>query len=231
MQGSSGKTALVAGADSAAGIAIAQALGAWGMHVTLADTRLPDAAPVPAGLDVLAIAVDVPVPGRVGDADAATWDLALETNFWPVIRLIRRHVPALRQQGRGSHLIVVLPSVAALPAADTGVYASVKSALLATVEALSAELGAEGIGTSIAFIDSTVPPAAERWSQALAEAISANHLYTVLDDTLRSEDVAAGFAPLLEAMDFAVAESAGPPGVDEAQMFPVYLEALARRAA
>ncbi len=173
MSGTS-RVALVTGASSGIGRAIAERLARDGLEVYGTSRKVPSDGPGPAGIPMLALdvtsdpSVQACVDGlwaRTGRIDVlvnnagylmvgAVEELALEeakavfeTNFFGVVRMILAVAPKMRQQRDGS--IVNLSSLAGLvPLPFWGYYSASKFAVEGLTEALREELRPFGIRVS-----------------------------------------------------------------------------------
>lgn len=164
----SGRHALVVGAGSGIGEAVAQGLAAFGAHVTCADVNLAAAERVAAGIGQ-AVALDVTdgaaVQGVIGALD--TLDILVSTpsinirkplldyteaEFERVVNLnlkgsflaLQASGRRLAEQGRGS--IVLFSSIRSqVVEPGQGVYAATKAGTLQLVKTLASELGPRGV--------------------------------------------------------------------------------------
>lgn len=168
-----GHTALVTGAASGIGLAIARRLAEEGARVFAADRQqqaleaaagpigceavvldVTDGAQVAAAvqralertqrLDVVVNAAGVMVADNVADIDDAQWARMLDVNLTGAMRVCRAALPAMQRQRRGA--IVNIASVAAFNAsAGMASYAASKAGLVAMTRALANAYGPEGI--------------------------------------------------------------------------------------
>jgi len=125
-----------------------QAAGHDPVTVT-ADLAVPAGAAEVAGqaLEAAGGAVDVLVSnaGRcqfrpldeTGDDD---WQGALDVNFFPTVRLVRRLLPGMRLRGGGA-VVVTASDLAKQPEARAGAYAASKAAVVSYVKTLAIEAG------------------------------------------------------------------------------------------
>ena len=168
-----GRTALVTGAASGIGLAIARRLAEEGARVFAADRQqqvlegaagaigcesvaldVTDGAQVAAAvqrvlesaqrLDVVVNAAGVMVADNVADIDDVQWARMLDVNLTGAMRVCRAALPAMQRQHHGA--IVNIASVAAFNAsAGMASYAASKAGLVAMTRALANAYGAEGI--------------------------------------------------------------------------------------
>ena len=161
-----GQVALVTGAASGIGAAIAARLRAAGARVAgldlgraedtdlalVADLRSDAAVNAAADrveselgpVDVIVHAAAASVPGGVLDTDPAHYADLYDVNVIGAVRLLRRLVPGMRERGRGS--IVLLSSINARFATPTlAAYAASKAALESLTRTAAEELAPAGI--------------------------------------------------------------------------------------
>jgi len=114
-------------ADEASGVAVAaQVLATWGR------------------IDALVANAGVQIPGSLLNTSAADWDRILDVNLKGVAWCCKAVIPAMREQGSGS--IVLISSINAIVgSAGMAVYDMSKAALLALARNLAVEYGTEGI--------------------------------------------------------------------------------------
>lgn len=161
-----GRVALVTGAASGIGAAIAARLRAAGARVAgldlgraggtdlalVADLRSDAAVNAAADrveaelgpVDVIVHAAAASVPGGVLDTDPAHYADLYDVNVIGAVRLLRRLVPGMRERGRGS--ILLLSSINARFATPTlAAYAASKAALESLTRTAAVELAPAGI--------------------------------------------------------------------------------------
>ncbi|MEE4338148.1 SDR family NAD(P)-dependent oxidoreductase [Erythrobacter sp.] len=174
----SGKVALVTGASRGIGLAIAQALAAEGAKLCIAargQDALEKAAETvgAAGGEVLAVPADVSDDGSVArlveaarerfgridilvsNASALSvgggredWDRSLSVDLMGAVRLVEAVLPAMREWGEGSILLVSsVSAIEASPMEDYG-YTSAKAALNAYAKKLAVNEARNGIRTN-----------------------------------------------------------------------------------
>jgi len=91
----------------------------------------------------------VGIIGRVRDASYDDWDWSNGVNLGGVVNTIQSFLPIIRAQGEGGHIIANASMAGLTPVAHGGVYSVQKSAVVAIMESLYAELREEGIGASV----------------------------------------------------------------------------------
>lgn len=173
------------------------------------------------------------IAGSLCDAGEREWDRALAVNLGGVIALVQEFLPILRQQGEGGHLIARVPLSAIVTGVSPGVEAVQASAVVAIMEALSAELRGTGITSSL-IIDpgDAAEQAADSTDvgQRVLAGIAGRDLY------IFAADVPAGtfngyFDPLIAAMPADASGGAPQDGADPSAMFPVYAAVLQAKSA
>lgn len=154
------RVALVTGAASGIGAAIAARLRAAGAKVAGLDLRMAEGVDFVADLrsdvaleeaigrlgpvDVLVHAAAASVPGGVLDTDPQTYADIYDVNVIGAVRLMRLLVPGMREKGGGS--ILLLSSINASFATPTlAAYAASKAALESLTRTAALELAPDGI--------------------------------------------------------------------------------------
>ncbi len=106
---------------------------------------------------------------RVVDADPDSWRHIFEVNFFSALHLVHRAVPAMRERGGGS--IVLVNSGAALRnPASMGAYATSKSALATLTRTLAVEVGQWNIRVNGVFLGPVLGENLERSGATAAQA-------------------------------------------------------------
>lgn len=168
-----GKTALVTGAASGIGRAMAERFAAEGMELVLVDVDEPGLERAAADLGGEAHVVDVTdtealealarnVPtvhvlcpnagvapvGPVLDMDKATWDWLIGVNLQQVVHLTRLYGPRMVEQGDG-HIVYTASGAGILAVPTLGPYCVTKHGVVALAETLFLELQGTGVGVSV----------------------------------------------------------------------------------
>jgi NAD(P)-dependent dehydrogenase (short-subunit alcohol dehydrogenase family) len=179
----SGQRVLLTGATSAIGVSIAEHLRRDGARIALTgpadehNQALADRADVVlldvderdpkqvresvcaavdrlGGLDALVIATGVMCKGPLAETPDADWDELLETNVFAPFAYATECLPALRDAGGGS--IVIVSSAAALwPDTGAGAYAVTKRSLVMLAEMLAMEGARHGVRVNSVCPDDT----------------------------------------------------------------------------
>jgi 3-oxoacyl-[acyl-carrier protein] reductase len=166
--GLAGVTALVTGATSGIGLAIARALAAEGATVAVAARTQPDVYATAAELRGIPVVADLTTEegcrtamaaaGEVGvlvnnlglragsswaDTGVAEMERAMAGNLYPAVRLSQLALPAMRREGWGR--IVVVSSLFGREAGGAPAYNAAKAAEISFVTALAREEGRHGV--------------------------------------------------------------------------------------
>jgi NAD(P)-dependent dehydrogenase (short-subunit alcohol dehydrogenase family) len=170
-----GKTAVVTGAASGIGRALAERLAREGARVVVSDIDAEGAARVAAGIDAVAISCDVSVASQVdalvdaaeaafgpvdlfcanagvaGGFDLDTpddgWDLALSVNVRAHVYAARRLVPGWTERGSG-YFLSTASAAGLLTAIGSAPYSVSKHAAVAFAEWLAITYGDRGVRVS-----------------------------------------------------------------------------------
>ncbi len=173
MDSFAGKTALVTGAASGIGRAMAERFAAEGMHLVLVDVDEPGLERAAGDLGGEAHVVDVTdvealealarnVPtvhvlcpnagvapvGPVLEMDKATWDWLLGVNLHQVVHLTRLYGPRMVEQGDG-HIVYTASGAGIMAVPTLGPYCVTKHGVVALAETLFLELQGTGVGVSV----------------------------------------------------------------------------------
>jgi short-subunit dehydrogenase len=168
-----GKTALVTGAASGIGRAMAERFAAEGMHLVLVDVDEPALERTAADLGGEAHVVDVTdtealealarnVPtvhvlcpnagvapvGPILEMDKKTWDWLIGVNLSQVVHLTRLYGPRMVEQGDG-HVVFTASGAGILAVPTLGPYCVTKHGVVALAETLFLELQGTGVGVSV----------------------------------------------------------------------------------
>lgn len=157
-----GQVALVTGAASGIGAAIAARLRAAGARVAGLDLGVADGVDLPlvadlrsdtalaaameqlGGVDILVHAAAASVPGGVLDTDPGAYADLYDVNVIGAVRLMRHLVPAMREKGRGS--ILLLSSInASFATPSLAAYAASKAALESLTRTAALEFAPWGV--------------------------------------------------------------------------------------
>jgi len=168
-----GKVALITGAASGIGRAMAERFAAEGMSLVLVDVDEPNLERTAADLGGEAHVVDVTdtealealsrnVPtvhvlcpnagvapvGPALDMDRKTWDWLLGVNLHQVIHLTRLFGPRMVEQGDG-HIVYTASGAGLMAVPTLGPYCVTKHGVVALAETLFLELQGTGVGVSV----------------------------------------------------------------------------------
>lgn len=167
---------------------------------------------------------------RLRDADEQDWDRTRAVNLGSVINMIQEFLPIVRRQNEGGYILARVPISAIVTSVSPDVQAVQSSSVVAIMEALSAELRGEGIGSSLIIGPASQEPS--DWSSEIGSrvlhGIVAGDLYIFAGD-VPADTIRNYFEPLLAAMP-SEAPSGGPQGRDPEAMFPVYAAVLRAKA-
>src|SRR5918999_610590 len=164
----SGRTAVVTGASSGIGRAIAERLGGAGAHVVLAGRT---AAENTGRLDVMVNNAGLSHPEPIVEADVEGWRAMLETNVLALLVGCQAAVRAMRACGATGH-IVNISSVAALRP-DSGVYGATKHAVNTISNTLRQELMDDPIQVVTIMPGAIAPNFARNFDPAVLEGMVA----------------------------------------------------------
>jgi NAD(P)-dependent dehydrogenase (short-subunit alcohol dehydrogenase family) len=169
------RRALVTGAASGLGLALARALAARGDRVLATDVARERPASIPDGVEYLALDVrsdpdwehalgqvrtswdgldllvnnaGVAAGGRIDVASIDEWQWIVDINLLGVVRGCRTFTPLLKEQGSG-HIVNVASLAGLVHAPGMAAYNSVKAGVVALSETLSHELAPFGIVVSV----------------------------------------------------------------------------------
>ncbi len=172
-----GRIALITGAGSGIGRALARALAARGAQVVLADLDLRAAAKVAEALpgaqavqldvrsaadfhacvqeivaekgrlDLLFNNAGVGLAGEVRDTSLADWQRVIDVNLWGVVHGIDAAYPQMLQQGSG-HIVNTASGAGLLPRPGMAAYAASKHAVVGLSRALRDEAAGMGVRVS-----------------------------------------------------------------------------------
>lgn len=166
-------------------------------------------------------------PGRLCDADETEWDLGLAANLGGVINLVQEFLPILSRQGEGGAIVARVPLAALVTDMAPGPLAVQASAVVAVMEALSAELRGTGISSSLIVDPADLP--GEDFGARVLRGIAAGDLY-IFAESVPSGIFHGYFDTLLAAMPADAPAGTPPGGVDPEAMFPVYAAVLRAKA-
>jgi len=172
-----GKTAVVTGAGSGLGRAMALAFAREGMKLALADVDekgLEETASQVKGFsmrvdvskeaEVLAFCNRIEDPflvcnnagvsplGAVWENTAADWQWILGVNLWGVIHGVRTFVPVMLRQGSEGHIVNTASLAGLITGPVLGIYSVTKHAVVALSEVLYHELSLAGAPVSVSVL-------------------------------------------------------------------------------
>ena len=198
-------TAVVTGAASGIGRALATRLAATGTRLVLADTQAAALADVAAALGAAAVPTDVAdhramqalaaaAPdaqlvclnaGIVGSAlgapwevDPQEWDTVLAVNVGGVVNGLRAFVPQLLAAGQPGHMLITasLAGLATFPGG--GAYGASKHAVVAIAEQAALALADTQVGVTVlcpALVRTGMSPVGDEPADVAEEALTAVH--------------------------------------------------------
>lgn len=162
------------------------------------------------------------------DTDDQEWDRTVAVNLGGVVNMIQEFLPTLRRQNEGGHILARVPLAGVVTGVSPGARAVQSSSVVAIMEAFSAELRDQGIGSSL-----IIDPVASHEDSGNGSEIGSRVLNGILADDLYifADDVPADtirhyFEPLLAAMPSEAPSGAPQGGRDPEAMFPVYAAVL-----
>lgn len=164
-----GKVAVVTGAGSGIGRALAQRLEAEGMQVVAADvegtavrcdvSRYDDVAALAdhafdtyGGVDVLCNNAGVFAGGLMWNRPAADFEWTLGVNLWGILHAVRAFVPRMLAGGEPGHIVNTVSMSGMFTTAFSGPYAISKFAALAATESLAHDLASVGSSIKVSAV-------------------------------------------------------------------------------
>ncbi len=176
------KVAVVTGAASGLGLAVAKALRAEGAEVALldiaaaplaehakrlggvgivcdvtdpaaVDSAIAQVAATFGGVDILISNAGAAFQGALLEVDDAPFRRAFELNFWWHHSMARAAVRVMQAQGTGGALVFNVSKQAVNPGPDFGPYGTSKAALMALMRQFAVEHGADGITSNAVNAD------------------------------------------------------------------------------
>lgn len=198
-------SAVVTGAASEIGRALAGQLAATGARLVLADVRAPALADVAAALGAVAVPTDVADPravqalaaaapdaelvclnaGMVGSAlgppwevEPPEWDRVMAVNVGGVVNGLRAFVPRLMASGRAGHVLITasLAGLATFPGG--GAYGASKHAVVAIAEQAALALADTPVGVTVlcpALVRTAMSPMGDDPADIAELALAAVH--------------------------------------------------------
>jgi len=148
----SGKRALVVGADSQAGRAVAAGLAEAGARVAeagragpgRADRLVAESAGQLGGLDIVASCGDLRMAGPFTELSDAEWDRLVAVNLTENVQLLRAAGRVLLAGG-GGRIIVLVSMLGERGVANTAAYGACQAALMQLIRALSLEWARQNV--------------------------------------------------------------------------------------
>lgn len=172
------------------------------------------------------------MPDRMCDTDENDWEQGLAVNLGTVVNLIQEFLPMLCRHDEGGAIMARVPLASLAMKLAPGPLAVQGSAVVAIMEALSAELRGTGVTSSL-LVGPIDAPATTAPDQDLGErvlrGIAAGDLY------IFSQNVPAAifhdyFDTLIAAIPTDAPAGAPPGSIDPDGMFPVYATVLRKAA-
>ncbi len=177
----SGKVAVVTGAASGIGLALAKQLRAEGAQLVLADTDIDRLSEAAVGLDALCLQVDVRNPedmamlarttqdrfgsvhilcsnagvSRMAAIERLTlgdWRWLFDVNLFGAVNCVNAFLPMLKANPEGAHILFTASLSSFYPTRAQGAYAATKYALAAFGETLALELQAEKASVGVTLL-------------------------------------------------------------------------------
>ena len=176
-----GKAAVITGAASGIGLALARACTAEGMRLVLADCEPEPLARAAAELGAAAVTADVrdhaslgalarAAETHLGAVDllcanagvsrmasierltAEDWRWLFDVNVFGVVETVRAFLPGLKANPSGGHVVITASLSSLHPTRSQGAYAATKAAIAMYGETLALELEAEGGKVGVSLV-------------------------------------------------------------------------------
>ncbi len=176
-----GRAAVITGAASGIGLALARACAAEGMRLVLSDCEAAPLRTAAAELGAHSILADVRDPaslealareaeGRLGAVDllcanagvsrmasierltAEDWRWLFDVNVFGVVETVRAFLPALKANPEGGHIVITASLSSLYPTRSQGAYGAAKAAVAMYGETLSMELEGEGSRVGVSLV-------------------------------------------------------------------------------
>ncbi len=163
--------------------------------------------------------------GPIESADLSGWRDALEVNLFGTMQLTQECIPALKDAGGGS-IVMINTMVTRKPLAGQGGYATSKSALTSATAHLALELGAHNIRVNSAYMGWMMGPPVESALKMMAKGAGTDY------DTVKAgveSSIALGSIPddsdcakaaIFLASDYACAVTGASLDVNGGEFFP-----------